>query len=386
MQAFEDFGVIFVTDITGFSKTISRLGTQGVQEVVQKQEEIKRKIQEYGGEVIKSTGDGYLAVFKDIRKALDCAKGISKMKIRVGDSYLKVRVALHTGQFARVKTEDGNIDIFGADVNLAFRLCDALESGIAITENALLTAKLNNALSDVRFRYSGRFKIKGFRDSVKVFVHQGRFKETEDVKKAIRYASYWKRATAFYLDVLIFTTTLGIITTLLTRYVFKITVKYEKTSEVEHAKGERKKLVEPKEVIEFKVPGAQIEAGGGKLEIKTPKGEIETRFGKIVVRKEGKEVAKIDYLRLSGVQLIVFMFYLAFFWWATRGQSPGKWLVQLRVRKEDGTSPNLPTCLIRAFLLIVLVIPAGLGIIVPVLLKQKLPHDSLTKTYVEDVS
>lgn len=102
---------------------------------------LREAVENCKGEVIKSTGDGILALF-DVGNPLECA---IQMQIamqaepwpdEIGD--LLIRIGIHAGAY-----EPRGGDIYGPDVNRAARVMDAGWGGqILITDNAKLEYKL----------------------------------------------------------------------------------------------------------------------------------------------------------------------------------------------------------------------------------------------------
>ena len=70
---------IFFSDIRGFTDTTEELGDEVANELVREQGTIvRRHIEYYGGEVVKTGGDGFMVAFKATRGAILCAIAIQK--------------------------------------------------------------------------------------------------------------------------------------------------------------------------------------------------------------------------------------------------------------------------------------------------------------------
>ena len=118
---------------------------------------VKDTIKEYDGDIFKSTGDGVIAVFHDVQKAIESAiiiqKKLSneKWKNQIG---LKVRIAIHYG---KIETRLG--DYFGPGINLCSRILSITNGGqIIISEDV-------HKLATTTSKKLGSFKLKGiFRD------------------------------------------------------------------------------------------------------------------------------------------------------------------------------------------------------------------------------
>ena len=76
---------------------------------------------EFGGSVIKSTGDGVLAVFGSAARGVRCAIELAEMPSDLG---LSIRVGLHTGEVESVAG-----DVHGISVHEAARVMAAAKSG-----------------------------------------------------------------------------------------------------------------------------------------------------------------------------------------------------------------------------------------------------------------
>ena len=105
----------------------------------------------HGGRVIKSTGDGILAIFDAPSRALRCAVSINARLFELG---IRVRAGVHAGPI--VMRDDG--DISGVAVNIAARVL-----GIAAPGEVLASRSVVDLLSadDVRFEDRGEHSLKG---------------------------------------------------------------------------------------------------------------------------------------------------------------------------------------------------------------------------------
>lgn len=124
---------ILFTDMCGSTALTSRLGDDGAMELVRAHDEIAhRLLAEYGGRYVKHTGDGMMASFSSIAKAVRLAIAIHReLEARNGNAgeELQVRIGISAGE----PIEDGD-DLFGSTVQLAARLCAwAPSGGIAVS-------------------------------------------------------------------------------------------------------------------------------------------------------------------------------------------------------------------------------------------------------------
>jgi predicted ATPase/class 3 adenylate cyclase/Tfp pilus assembly protein PilF len=114
-----DMPVFLFTDIEGSTQLWEHYKQQMSEALARHDHILREQIQRYGGEIIKSTGDGVFAVFHG-RDALSCTLEIQKQLAQQDWGVLgslKVRAALHAGD---AEQRDG--DWFGPVVNRAARL------------------------------------------------------------------------------------------------------------------------------------------------------------------------------------------------------------------------------------------------------------------------
>jgi class 3 adenylate cyclase len=82
------FRAIMFTDIEGSTALTQRLGDAGVMELLRRHDEVVRQsLRAVGGSEVKHTGDGIMASFISVARAVECAVEIQR------------RLALHAGQF-----------------------------------------------------------------------------------------------------------------------------------------------------------------------------------------------------------------------------------------------------------------------------------------------
>jgi adenylate cyclase len=117
----------------------------------------------HGGTEIETMGDGFLASFGSVTKAVECAialqKGFAEWNA-AGPEPLHVRVGLNAGEPIE---EDG--DLFGATVILASRIASRADGG------EILVADTVRGLSSGKgflFADRGEFVAKGFEEPVRI--------------------------------------------------------------------------------------------------------------------------------------------------------------------------------------------------------------------------
>ena len=153
---------ILFTDLVGHTEMMSRLGDDRGREVLREHERITREaLKAHGGAEVKTMGDGFLASFGSVTKAVECAIALQRAFAEREGEPLSVRVGLDAGEPIE---EDG--DLFGATVILASRIAAKAEGGeilVADTVRGLCSGK------GFLFADRGEFVAKGFEDTVRVY-------------------------------------------------------------------------------------------------------------------------------------------------------------------------------------------------------------------------
>jgi len=189
------------TDLVGHTEMMYRLGDERGREVLREHEAITREVlKQHAGTEVKTMGDGFMASFGSVTKAVECAVALQRafdarnsggvdrgvgveqlpplrpnsrrhpaqlQPLRASESGqlpvepLNVRVGLNAGEPIE---EDG--DLFGATVILASRIAARAEGGeilVADTVRGLCSGK------GFLFADRGEFTAKGFEDPVRVY-------------------------------------------------------------------------------------------------------------------------------------------------------------------------------------------------------------------------
>jgi class 3 adenylate cyclase len=160
------FRTILFTDLVGHTEMMRRLGDDRGREVLREHERITRELlKEYGGAEVKTMGDGFMASFASVTKAMDCAIALQRAfaahaASAVGEP-LQVRVGLNAGEPIE---EDG--DLFGSTVIMASRI--AAKAGAA---EILIPEPLRHLLTGKSYVYAdrGETMLKGFEDAVRLY-------------------------------------------------------------------------------------------------------------------------------------------------------------------------------------------------------------------------
>ncbi len=88
------FRTVLFTDIVGHTEMMSRLGDDKGRDVLREHERITREaLSAYGGAEIKTMGDGFMASFASVTKAVECAIALQRAFVaRQGGESLDIRV------------------------------------------------------------------------------------------------------------------------------------------------------------------------------------------------------------------------------------------------------------------------------------------------------
>ena len=153
---------VLFTDLVGHTEMMRRLGDDRGREVLREHERITRALlKQHGGAEVKTMGDGFMASFGSVTKAVECAIALQRAFAEHDGEPLSVRVGLNAGEPIE---EDG--DLFGATVILASRIAARADAGeilVADTVRGLCSGK------GFLFSDRGEFVAKGFEDPVRVY-------------------------------------------------------------------------------------------------------------------------------------------------------------------------------------------------------------------------
>ncbi|MGL5166389.1 MAG: alpha/beta fold hydrolase [Afipia sp.] len=159
---------ILAADVAGYSRLMGadEEGTHA-QLKAHRHDLIDRRIKKHRGRIVKTTGDGLLAIFASAVDAVRCAVEIQRAMIDrnagiAPDKRLEFRIGINIGDII----EDGG-DIFGDGVNVAARLESiAAHGGISISRQVLdqIEGKLK-----LKFRELGRQNLKNITRPIEVF-------------------------------------------------------------------------------------------------------------------------------------------------------------------------------------------------------------------------
>jgi class 3 adenylate cyclase len=156
---------VLVTDIVGSTELTARLGDAAALELVRVHDAlVRRALAAHDGREVKHTGDGIMAAFEDVpsavRSAAEIQRRFSLYNAEASES-LRVRIGIHAGEPVA-----NHNDLFGATVQLAFRLCSEAEA------DGIMVSRIVRELADedaARFVALGERRLKGFAERTSVF-------------------------------------------------------------------------------------------------------------------------------------------------------------------------------------------------------------------------
>ncbi|MBW4781095.1 adenylate/guanylate cyclase domain-containing protein [Rhodococcus fascians] len=119
--------VVMFSDIEGSTARNEELGDRGWVKLLEKHNRLIRKhVDDHGGHVVKSQGDGYMIAFSDPAEAVRCGVEVQEALQKNPDRWdrIRVRMGVHVG--SSVRRGD---DLFGLNVAMAARVANQAEGG-----------------------------------------------------------------------------------------------------------------------------------------------------------------------------------------------------------------------------------------------------------------
>jgi class 3 adenylate cyclase len=150
---------VLFTDIVDSTRLATELGDRRWRDLLEEHQKLVRgHLQRFDGREVKTTGDGFLAVFDGPTRAAECARAIADDMPSLG---IEVRAGLHTGE-----VELMGDDVGGIAVHVAARIA-ALADGHTVL--ASRTVRDLAAGSGIVFDSAGRHALKGVPDEWDVY-------------------------------------------------------------------------------------------------------------------------------------------------------------------------------------------------------------------------
>jgi class 3 adenylate cyclase len=155
---------IMFTDIEGSTDVSTTHGDEAAVELVRHHDGIVRgALAERGGREVKHTGDGVLASFTSVSRAVQASVSIQNAATDLGVDGLPLRIKI--GLSAGEPVEESN-DIFGVAVNLAARICAHASGGQTLVTGTVRDLAMGKGYE---FVSRGAVGLKGFPDPVPIF-------------------------------------------------------------------------------------------------------------------------------------------------------------------------------------------------------------------------
>jgi class 3 adenylate cyclase len=155
---------VLFTDIVDSTGQAERLGDRRWRALLDTHDELAgRLVEQWGGRLVKTTGDGVLATFDGPGRAIGCA---AALRDELGDIGVRIRAGLHTGE-----VELRGDDVGGIAVHLAARIMATAGAGEIVVSQ---TVRDLVAGSDVVMQDRGSQRLKGIKGDWQLFAVVGR--------------------------------------------------------------------------------------------------------------------------------------------------------------------------------------------------------------------
>ena len=160
------FRAILFTDMEGSTAQTQRLGDAAAMEALRRHNTVVREClaNEEGFEV-KTMGDGFMASFRSVARAVACAIAIQRAFEGHDRDEPNARTRVRIGLSAGEPVAEGE-DFFGAAVQLAARACAEAEAGQILVPNVVRELCIGKGFT---FDDRGERALKGFEDPVRVY-------------------------------------------------------------------------------------------------------------------------------------------------------------------------------------------------------------------------
>jgi class 3 adenylate cyclase len=150
---------VLFTDIVGSTQLAAALGDQRWRERLQLHDQtVERQIRRFGGRLVKSMGDGVIAIFDGTARAISCALTIREAVRQLG---LEVRAGLHTGEIERRDN-----DVAGIGVHLAQRVQSMAMPGEVLVSRTVVDLVVG---SGIEFVDRGEHQLRGIPGTWRLF-------------------------------------------------------------------------------------------------------------------------------------------------------------------------------------------------------------------------
>lgn len=150
---------IMFTDIVGSTARAVELGDAIWSQLLQQHNQIMRDLlDEYQGEEVKTTGDGFLTLFDSSARAVECGQAVID---HMGQLGLTLRAGIHTGEL-----EIMGDDVAGLSGHLAARIAGLAGPGEVLVSDAVKHLSIGSSLT---FSDRGKHELKGVPGSWRLY-------------------------------------------------------------------------------------------------------------------------------------------------------------------------------------------------------------------------
>ncbi len=150
---------VLFTDIVGSTEKATAMGDRAWAALLDRHDELARtEVERLGGSVVKTTGDGLLALFDSPSKAIEGARSITHAVEPLG---IEVRAGVHTGEVER-----RGDDVGGIGVHIGARVAGLAGTGEVLVSRTVRDLTLG---SQIEFVDRGRHALKGVPNEWELF-------------------------------------------------------------------------------------------------------------------------------------------------------------------------------------------------------------------------
>ena len=143
---------VLFTDLVASTAHARRVGDRAWADLLERHHDaVRTAVAAHGGEVIKTLGDGVLAVFSGPARAVRCGQRVVE---EARDERLEVRAGVHTGEIERT-----GADVAGVAVHLAARIMGCAAGGETLCSRTVKDLVVG---SELRFEARGDAELRGF--------------------------------------------------------------------------------------------------------------------------------------------------------------------------------------------------------------------------------
>jgi class 3 adenylate cyclase/pimeloyl-ACP methyl ester carboxylesterase len=145
------FGTVLFTDIVGSTQLLARLGDERYGELRDEHERaVRLSVDDHGGRLLKTLGDGTLSLFDGPVAAISCADELRREATALG---VEIRAGIHTGELQR-----SGGDVAGMTVHVGARI-----AGLAGAREILVSTAVRDvsAGAGISFRPAGSHELRG---------------------------------------------------------------------------------------------------------------------------------------------------------------------------------------------------------------------------------